>query len=239
MDTTTTLFPGAFVGRLFSLIRIVFVISAVLCGGLILTGLLSVISYRLHLEDGLDASYQTHTSIADLVSILSIVATFSFILIYVLLIVWTRKAYKISEAASINQFERKFSRRMSVGAWFIPISNLFAPKRVISEIEQILDVGVDSDASGLSWQSRPIRKSGTWWWALWITTRLTDNFLLPLTSKTDAEGFLTEDSLYQSTALSIVSNVIAVIALILGIGYLGHITRNAESVKRKQSFNEV
>lgn len=224
-------------GRIFSLIRIVFVASAVLCGGLILTGLLSVISYRQHLEDGLYASYQTHTSIADLGNLLSIASIFPFILIYVLLIVWTRKAYKISEAASVNQFERKFSRRMSVGAWFIPISNLIAPKRVISEIEQILDVGADSDAGGLSWQSRPIRSSGSWWWALWITTNLTDRFLLPRTYKFDAEGFLTVDSLYQSTALSIVSNVITIISLILGIGYLGHITRNAESVKRMQSLS--
>lgn len=226
-------------GRTFSLIRIVFVTTAVLCGGLILTGLLSVFSYQQHLEDGLEASYQTHTSIAALDNLLSTILIFPLILIYVLLIVWTRKAYKISEAASVNQFERKFSRRMSVGAWFIPISNLIAPKRVISEIEQILDVGADSDASGLSWQSRPIRKSGTWWWALWITTNLTDRFLFPLTLKTDAEGFLTEDSLYQSTALYSVSSVITIISLILGIGYLGHITRNAESVKRTQSLNEA
>lgn len=226
-------------GRIFSLIRIVFVASAVLCGGLILTGLLSVISYRQYLENGLEASYQTHTSIAALGDLLAQISIFPFISIYVLLIVWTRKAYKISEATPVNQFERKFSRRMSVGAWFIPIANLSTPKRVISEIEQILDVGADSDASGLSWQSRPIRKSGTWWWVLLITTSLTDRFLLPLTYKTDAEGFLTEDSLYQSTALSGVSNVITIISLVLGIGYLGHITRNAESVKRTRSFNEV
>jgi hypothetical protein len=227
------------VGRTFSLIRIVFVTSAVLCGGLILTGLLSVFSYRQHLEDGLEVSYETYSSIVDLDILLSTISIFPFISIYVLLIVWTRKAYKISEAASVNQFERKFSRRMSVGAWFIPISNLFAPKRVISEIEQILDVGADSDASGLSWQSRPILTSGTWWWALWITTNLTDRFLFPLTLKTDAEGLLTADSLYQATAISGVSNVITIISLILGIGYLGHITRNAESVKRMQSLNEA
>jgi hypothetical protein len=227
------------VGRTFSLIRIAFVTSAVLCGGLILTGLLSVFSYRQHLEDGLEASYETYSSISALDSLLTTFSIFPFILIYVLLIVWTRKAYKISEAATVNQFERKFSRRMSVGAWFIPISNLFAPKRVISEIEQILDVGADSDASGLSWQSRPIRTSGTWWWALWITTNLTDRYLLPLTKKTDAAGFTTVDSFYQFTALSGVSNVITIISLILGIGYLGHITRNAESVKRMQSLNEA
>jgi hypothetical protein len=227
------------VGRTFSLIRIAFVTSAVLCGGLILTGLLSVFSYRQHLEDGLEASYETYSSISALDSLLTTFSIFPFILIYVLLIVWTRKAYKISEAATVNQFERKFSRRMSVGAWFIPISNLFAPKRVISEIEQILDVGADSDASGLSWQSRPIRTSGTWWWALWITTNLTDRYLLPLTKETDAAGFTTVDSLYQFTALSGVSNVITIISLILGIGYLGHITRNAESVKRMQSLNEA
>ncbi len=226
-------------GRTFSLIRIAFVTSAVLCGGLILTGLLSVFSYRQHLEDGLEASYETYSSISALDSLLTTFSIFPFILIYVLLIVWTRKAYKISEAATVNQFERKFSRRMSVGAWFIPISNLFAPKRVISEIEQILDVGADSDASGLSWQSRPIRTSGTWWWALWITTNLTDRYLLPLTKKTDAAGFTTVDSFYQFTALSGVSNVITIISLILGIGYLGHITRNAESVKRMQSLNEA
>jgi hypothetical protein len=187
----------------------------------------------------LEVSYETYSSIVDLDILLSTISIFPFISIYVLLIVWTRKAYKISEAASVNQFERKFSRRMSVGAWFIPISNLFAPKRVISEIEQILDVGADSDASGLSWQSRPIRTSGTWWWALWITTNLTDRFLFPLTLKTDAEGLLTADSLYQATAISGVSNVITIISLILGIGYLGHITRNAESVKRMQSLNEA
>lgn len=218
--------------RTFAVLRISFITTAIVLGGLIITDLLGMIAYQRHLDDGLESSYDTYSSIVALNDGLLVTYVIPLIAGFVALIVWTRKAFRISETVDVPQFERKYSRGMAVGGWFIPIGNLFVPKRVISEIEQITAIGADPEKSAFSFKSQPLLTIGTWWWGLWIASSLLDRAVLSITSETDSEGFLTSDAYYQSTSLSLVANVAAVVSIILGLNYLGKITRNAESIER-------
>jgi len=218
--------------RTFAVLRLTFIATAVALGGLITTDLLGMIAYQQHLDDGLESSYDTYSSIVALNDGLLVTYVIPLIAGFVALIVWTRKAFRISETVDVPQFERKYSRGMAVGGWFIPIGNLFVPKRVISEIEQITTIGADPEKSDFSFKSQPLLTIGTWWWGLWIASGLLDRAVLSITSETDSEGFLTSDAYYQSTSLSLVANVAAVVSIILGLNYLGKITRNAESIER-------
>jgi hypothetical protein len=218
--------------RVFSVLRISFIATAVVLGGLVITGLLGMSAYQQHLDDGLDSSYDTYSSMVALNDGLVVIYLLPLIAGFVALIVWTRKAFRVSETVAVTQFERKYSRGMAVGGWFIPIGNLFVPKRVISEIEQITAIGADPAKAGFSFKSQPLLAVGTWWWGLWVASRLVERAALSVASETDAEGFLTADAYYQSTSLSIAANIAAIASIVLGLMYLGTINRNAESIER-------
>jgi hypothetical protein len=218
--------------RSFSVLRISFVCTAIVLGGLIISGFLGIFAYRQHLSDGLDSSYDTYSSMVALNDGLSVVYLAPLIVGFIALVVWTRKTFKISETVGGTQFERKYTRGMAVGGWFIPFGNLFIPKRVISEIEQITSVGADPEKKGLSFKSQPILSLGTWWWGLWVASRLADRAALSVASETDADGFLTADAYYHSTLLSIGANSVAIASVVLGIAYLGGVTRNARTIEQ-------
>lgn len=218
--------------RVFSVLRISFIATAVVLGGLVITGLLGMSAYQQHLEDGLDSSYDTYLSMVALNDGLIVVYLLPLVAGFVALIVWTRKAFRVSETVAVTQFERRYSRGMAVGGWFIPIGNLFVPKRVISEIEQITAIGADPAKAGFSFKSQPLLTIGTWWWGLWVGSNLVDRAALSLTSETDTDGLLTADLYFQSTGLSIAASIAAIASIVLGLKYLGKITENVEVVER-------
>jgi hypothetical protein len=218
--------------RIFSVLRLSFLSTAVVLGGLIITGFLGILAYQQHLSDGLDASYETYSSMVELNGGLAVIYLFPLIAGFLSLIVWTRKAFRISETVSGTQVERKYTRGLAVGGWFIPVGNLFVPKRVISEIEQIASVGADPEKNGLSFKMQPILPLGTWWWTLWVVSRLVDRAALSIASESNAEGFLTADAYYQSATLSIAADSVAIVSVVLGIAYLGRITRNIRLIEQ-------
>lgn len=218
--------------RVFSVLRISFIATAVVLGGLVITGLLGITAYQQHLDDGLDSSYDTYSSMVALNDGLVVIYLLPLIAGFIALIVWTRYAFRVSETVAVTQFERKYSRGMAVGGWFIPIGNLFVPKRVISEIEQITAIGADPAKAGFSFKSQPLLTIGTWWWGLWVASNLVERAALNSASETDADGFLTADSYFQSTGLSIAANIAAIASIFLGLSYLGKITRNVEVIER-------
>jgi hypothetical protein len=222
------------VQRTFSILRISFIATAVVLGGLVVTGLLGISSYQQHLDDGLDSSYETYSSIVELDDGLAGIYLLTFITGFFCLVVWTRKAFRVSETVAVTQFERRYSRGMAVGGWFIPIGNLFVPKRLISEIEQVVSVGANPEKSGFSFKSQSIRASGTWWWGLWIASSLIGRAASSIANETDADGFLTSDAYFQSTSVSLVGYATGIASIVLGIGYLGKITQDVQTIEKNQ-----
>ncbi|TQJ37087.1 MULTISPECIES: DUF4328 domain-containing protein [Streptomyces] len=79
----------------------------------------------------------------------------------VLFLMWLarsrRDAQELSPAASVP------SRGWTIGAWFIPVVNLFVPRRFV------LDIG---RASSASWEEKRESTLVNLWWAAWTTHAL-------------------------------------------------------------------
>jgi Domain of unknown function (DUF4328) len=221
-------------GRSFSVLRGIFVALIVTSTSLVVTGVLTAFSYQSHLQDGAQESYDLYTSIVSLDDFFTILSIIPLVAGFVALIVWTRRAFIVSENAPITQSTRRYSRGMAVGSWFIPFGNLFVPKKVISEVERALTVGAEDQLRAGEWSQRPVKQSGTWWWALWVFSMFIDRALMNSLKQTDADGYLTTSAVFQSAWLSAASNAVTVASLVLGIGYLGYVTRLAEGNLARQ-----
>ena len=228
-------------GRSYSVLRAIFVALIVVSAALVVTGLLTAFSYQIHLDDGAQESYDLYSSIVSLDEFFSILSLVPLVGGFVTLIVWTRRAYIVSENAPITQSTRRYSRGMAVGSWFIPFGNLFVPKKVISEVERALTIGAEDELRAGEWSQRPVKRGGTWWWALWVFSSLIDRALMNSLKQTDADGYLTSAAVFQSAWLSATSNAVTIASLVLGIGYLGHVTQLAELSLTRQRLkgNEV
>lgn len=88
-----------------------------------------------------------------------------WIVVFVLLIVWSHKAHAASQRRWTGS--RQWSRGWATGAWFVPIANLWIPKSVIGEIEKIVDAPREQDMASPAWKWRPSSDLGwVWWFAL-------------------------------------------------------------------------
>ncbi|WP_405820333.1 DUF4328 domain-containing protein [Streptomyces sp. NBC_01390] len=68
-----------------------------------------------------------------------------------------RNAQELSPQASVP------SRGWTIGAWFVPVANLFVPRRLV------LDIG---RASSPSWEQKRDTARVNLWWGAWITHAL-------------------------------------------------------------------
>ena len=75
------------------------------------------------------ANWETFYGVVYLVAVLLTIP------IGILLIVWTHRAHRASDA--LNPGRRKWSHGWSIGAWFIPIANFIITPLVLSEIHKI------------------------------------------------------------------------------------------------------
>jgi hypothetical protein len=78
-------------------------------------------------------------------------------------LIWFHRAYS-NVPATIGRSAR-FGRGWSIGAWFVPILNLWRPKQIANDIWR----AGDPDAIGSDrWTSSPVGQLVHWWWALYL-----------------------------------------------------------------------
>lgn len=216
-------------GRTLSILRVLFIALIVVSALLVLTNLLTASAFSIHMGDGLQSSYDTYSLLVEVNRTLTLLALIISIGGGVCLIIWTRRAFIISESAPVVQATRKYSRGMAVAWWFIPIGNLFMPKKVISEIERSLKVAADTTEYSGDWKLRPVERKGTTWWVLFVLGALLGSG--SSSSETDAQGFLTNDAVYQNAIGSAISRAVIVVSLFFGISYLRQVTKLAEKLE--------
>jgi hypothetical protein len=89
---------------------------------------------------------------------LSMIFIYLMTLAIVLFLVWLarsrRNAQELSPRASVP------SRGWTIGAWFVPVVNLFVPRRFL------LDIG---RASSASWEKKRDSTLVNLWWVAWVT----------------------------------------------------------------------
>ena len=214
--------------KIFTWLKWTFIAQMVIYGVVELFTIHSLNLYNQYLKIGTDFAYEEYLSANETSNALGGFAALPLLIGFVLLIVCTNKAYSISSQAPIFQSQRKYTKGWATGAWFIPVGNLFVPKRVISEIEQII-MPEEADASQRTrWQDRDKHVSGTIWWGLFVTANLADRIWSSISRSTSSDGTLTTSSYQQMMIVGILSNLATMVSLYFGIKYLGRITKNAE-----------
>jgi len=219
-------------GRTFSILRILFIALIAVSALLVLTNLLTAAAFSIHMSDGLQSSYDTYSLMVQVNGTLVLLTLPISIGGGVCLIVWTRRAFIVSESAPVVQATRKYSRGMAVAWWFIPIGNLFMPKKVISEIERSLRMAADTTEYSGDWKLRPVDRKGTTWWVLFVVGALLGS--QSSSNETDARGFLLDDVVFQNAFGSAMSRAVIVVSLFFGISYLRQVTYLAEKLENTQ-----
>jgi hypothetical protein len=105
---------------------------------------------------------------------------------FILLIIWLAKAHGATTALLGVEGERKYSRGWSIGAWFVPIANLFVTPQIFAETQRIADAPrVDGRIWG-SWRTVRIRSELVWWWILFVGGMIMFRIGLTLSINDDA-----------------------------------------------------
>jgi len=78
-------------------------------------------------------------------------------------LVWFHRAY--SNAAGLTRQQLRYGTGWSVGAWFIPIFNLWRPKQIANDVWRAGDPNARDNPG---WNALPVAGLVHWWWAIWI-----------------------------------------------------------------------
>jgi hypothetical protein len=148
-------------------------------------------------QEALDADQ----AVADVASLLFGLA----IAIFVLMIIWLHRAYGNVDAFRVGP--KRYGNGWTVGAWFIPVANLWIPNQLISDTWR----GADAAALGNPrWTKLPRAPIIMLWWVFFIAAAV---FSYPR-ALTDPDS--SADALQVADALSAVGALVSIVAAILG-----------------------
>jgi hypothetical protein len=94
-------------------------------------------------------------------------ALVTFIVTIVLFLMWFARAYK--NLVALGATDLRFTHGWAVGAWFVPILNLWRPKQIANDIWRASDPALQPTA-GASWRERPVSGLLTLWWLAWVVS---------------------------------------------------------------------
>jgi hypothetical protein len=101
-------------------------------------------------------------------------------------IVWFHRLY--TNLPALGAAELRFGRGWAIGAWFVPLLNLWRPKQIANDIWRASDPQSDA-GTGPQWQQRPVAGVVHLWWALYLLSNLVNQAVVrfTLTANTAAE----------------------------------------------------
>jgi hypothetical protein len=114
--------------------------------------------------------------------------------------IWAWAAY--SRLGALG-YERRYGSGWALGAWFLPVANLFIPKRIVNDL-----VEADVSRRGVTMATVTLRRWTTAWWAAWVVS-LGIGFV---TNGLSNSAKTIDEALNASTAFMVRSVVIAVAA---------------------------
>lgn len=86
-----------------------------------------------------------------------------FLVTWILWLLWFHRAYR--NTAGFEPVTLRFGKGWAVGAWFVPILNLFRPKQIANDVWRLSASAPDHTGSRFS---RPVAPIVHWWWAAWL-----------------------------------------------------------------------
>jgi hypothetical protein len=136
----------------------------------------------------------------------------TFLVSTILWLLWFHRAYRNVE--SFGSIAMRFGTGWAVGAWFVPILNLFRPKQIANDIWR----GTDPQPPP-GWTTPPVAPLVHWWWAAWLVANLLGNLSFRLLN--DAR---TLDAERTAVAVDIAAGISFVIAGVLALRFVRAVT---------------
>ena len=81
------------------------------------------------------------------------------------MIVWLKGAY--DNAPALGASALRYTPGWAIGAWFIPVGNLFIPKQIADDVWRTSDPALPPHA-GAQWMFKPVPAMMHVWWAAWL-----------------------------------------------------------------------
>lgn len=171
------------------------------------------------LEAGIDLPVDEIAAAEDREAFAALGQVLAYVATIVGFIVWFRRAYR--NTAGLHATGMRFKPGWAVGAWFVPVLNLWRPKQISNDIWRATDPALPRQATG--WQDDPVHGLIHWWWAAWIAAGVFGNISTRV--YLDAETLSEQLS---ASAVSAVADVIFIVAAILAILVVRAITIRQE-----------
>lgn len=129
----------------------------------------------------------------------------------------------------------RYSPGWSIGAWFIPIFNLFRPKQIANDLYRAS--APDATVTTASWHERKVTPLLHWWWSTFLIAAFLGNAAAGIVTNANDDPLLTQgqvqDALEQERsgfAVDAFSSVVSLVAIVLAIIVIRRITRAQEAV---------
>jgi Domain of unknown function (DUF4328) len=146
---------------------------------------------------------------------------------------WFFRAY--SNLGRLGVAHLRYRRGWAIGAWFVPILNLFRPKQIANDIDRASAPG--AIVGGPVWHQRGVARRLQWWWGTFIASGVMAGLAAGAIANANEENPVTlaeyEDALETEQggyALDLLSSVIGIAAVILVVLVVKRITEHQERV---------
>lgn len=175
-------------------------------------------------EDKYDA-FNTVSGLSALVGVAIVIA----------FLVWFHRAY--TNAAGLTGQPLRYGTGWSVGAWFIPVFNLWRPKQIANDIWR---AGDPKAQGNVGWNALPVAGLLHWWWTIWILGSVIGGVaggLLsidsPLVEHAESPGSVSDSDLereYVATTLAAASVAVQMIGATLAIMFVRRATERQDEL---------
>ena len=122
---------------------------------------------------------------------------------------WFSAAYR--NLVPLGAASRRFKPGWAIGAWFVPVLNLWRPKQIANDIWRASEVDAPPE-QGEAWRDGSVSPLVTWWWAAWVAGGIVGNTVLRLSFSSD-----TPESLRDAASADVLALVLDVVAAVLAI----------------------
>jgi hypothetical protein len=157
-------------------------------------------------------------------TVVAVLYTLSLILAAIFFIRWFHRAYSNLEA--LGHPVLRFGKGWAIGAWFVPILNLWRPKQIANDIWR----GSSPGAASLrheAWKEQPVSALLHIWWAAWIISIYVGNVVGRLWVNAD-----TVEATRTAARLDLAAFVLEIPAAILAILVVRRLTARQEERMR-------
>jgi len=151
----------------------------------------------------------------DLQSLAATLELVALIACAILFIVWFAPAYRNLRVLGVPDL--RFGPGWAIGAWFVPVLNLWRPKQIANDIWRGSDPEAPASLAG-ELQLRPVAPLVTGWWAAWIVSGVIGTVFAVVWADSDLE------SLRSAATWEIVAELVGILAAGLAMALVRRVT---------------